>query len=287
MGATLEDQERELREFREQVAVITGAASGIGRAIAERLAGEGAQLVLADVDEPELCAFVAKLEKRGSEVIGTRVDVTDFSEVQRLADIAWQRFGSVAILFNNAGATSYGTVEELTLEDWEWPIRVNLWGVIHGLRAFLPRLLAADRPAHIVNVASFAGFVPNAKLAAYCASKYAVVGLSECLSRELRGTGIDVSILAPMLVRTSIWETSGRNRPAELGGAGAHRTRTDEERAALRSTIISAEEAAEMLIEGIRERKLYVFTHPESRAFLKRRFDRIDQSFEASSIYTA
>jgi len=266
-------------DYTGRTAVITGGASGIGLAAAHALHRQGARLVLADMDGESLEQAVHLLAESGAQVIGVPTDVADAAQVEALARAACDRFGDVHVLLNNAGVSAYGRIDELTHADWEWALRVNLWGVINGIEAFLPRLRAHGAPAHIVNTASFAGFSPNEKLGAYCASKYAVVGLTECLHREMRGTNVAVSILAPMLVRTNVWKTSARNRPVELGGAAAHRRRTEEEQAALQSEYISADEAAQILLRGMAERQLFIFTHSSSAPLLKRRFERILTAF--------
>lgn len=270
-----------VEEHAGRTAVITGGASGIGLAAAGALHRRGARLVLADMNADRLYEAVDALSRDGANVIGVPTDVADATQMEALAQAACDRFGDVHILLNNAGVSAYGRIDELTHADWEWAFRVNLWGVVNGIQAFLPRLRAHGQPAHIVNTASFAGFSPNEKLGAYCASKYAVVGLTECLHREMRGSTVAVSILAPMLVTTNIWATSGENRPVELGGADAHRRRTAEEQAALQSGYMTADAAAEVLLAGMAARRLYIFTHATSAPLLQRRFDRILEAFEA------
>ncbi|MBI1179513.1 MAG: SDR family NAD(P)-dependent oxidoreductase [Alphaproteobacteria bacterium] len=270
-----------MEELNGRVAVITGGASGIGLATARRLADEGMKLVLADIEQGALDEAVAEFEARGTPVVGVRTDVGDRSQVQALAGTAWDAFGGVHVLFNNAGVAVYGPVQEMRHEDWEWSIRVNLWGVIHGIEAFVPRMLAQGEEGHVVSTASFAGLVPNSGLGVYCVTKYGVVALSECLYRDLRGTKLSASVLCPMLVRTKIGD-SARNRPAEFGGNAFVRKRNQEEQESLRGRILEAPEAAERVLRAIRRQELYIITHDESREYVRRRFERIDRSFEAA-----
>ncbi len=222
-----------MQELSGRVAVITGGASGIGLATARRLAGEGMRLVLADIEQAALDTAVAEIAALGAEVLGVRTDVGDLQQVQALADTTCAHFGGAHLIFNNAGVAVFGPIQEMTHADWEWVLRVDLWGVIHGVEAFVPRLIAQNQGGHIVNTASFAGLVPNEGLGVYCVAKYGVVALSECLSRDLRPYGIGVSVLCPMVLATNI-RHSERNRPPEWGGPQASRSRTPEEEADLR-----------------------------------------------------
>lgn len=269
-----------MERFADRVAVVTGGASGIGLAMARSFAREGCKLVLADVNAQALDHSVAELSAAGTDVIGVQTDVGEQAQVQALADTAFSRFGAVHILANNAGVATYAPISELTHADWEWSIRVNLWGVIHGIECFLPRMRTQNDEGYVLNTASFAGLSPSEKLGAYCAAKYAVVGLSECLARELRSTPIGVSVLCPMTVRTNIWQSSGENRPAELGGPAAHRVRSEEEWKHMKSQFMTAEETAELVIQGMRKRQLFIFTHREGRELLRKRFERIDRCFD-------
>jgi NAD(P)-dependent dehydrogenase (short-subunit alcohol dehydrogenase family) len=268
-----------LDSFLGTVAVVTGGASGIGFATARALAREGAAVVLADVEDAALERAAAQLRAEGAEAVAERCDVGDLAAVRRLAERTFRRFGKVNILFNNAGVAIAGPVWEMQHEDWEWLLRVNLWGVIHGVEAFLPQMLESGEPGHIVNTASFAGLVPNDGLSVYCVTKYGVVALTECLARDLRGSNIGASVLCPMRVATNI-DDSARNRPPELSGGRQSQPAAGQPRAMV-GRVISAEEVAQRVLEGIRRGELYIHTHAEARPFIRRRFERIDQAFDA------
>jgi NAD(P)-dependent dehydrogenase (short-subunit alcohol dehydrogenase family) len=195
------------------VAVITGAGSGIGRAMAEKAGQSGMRVVAADIEQPRLDDTVASLEQLGAQAIGVRTDVSVEDDVMRLADAAYAEFGAVNLLCNNAGVFSGGLMWERTMADWKWAMGVNLDGLIHAVRAFVPRMLEAETPSHIVNTASMGGLVTGAYSGPYFTSKFAAVGLTECLAHDLRTTGknVSASVLVPSLINTSIG-TSGRNR---------------------------------------------------------------------------
>jgi NAD(P)-dependent dehydrogenase (short-subunit alcohol dehydrogenase family) len=268
-----------MQELNERVAVITGGASGIGLATARRLAAAGMRLVLADIEQPRLDAAVAEIAASGAEVLGVATDVGELAQVQALADRAYERFGAVHVVFNNAGVALFGPIQEMRHEDWEWVLRVDLWGVIHGVETFLPRMIAQAEGGHIVNTASFAGLVANQGLGVYCVAKYGVVALSECLYRDVSQYGIGVSVLCPMIVATNI-TTSERNRPVALGGDASPRLPTEEEQGSLQGGTVTADDVAARVVDGIRAGDLYILTHPESRTFIRRRFERIDRAFE-------
>src|SRR5215468_1509406 len=198
-----------------KVAVVTGGASGIGRALCLCFAREGARVVAGDLDEAGLAETVAGVRRAGGHAIAVRTDVSRLADVQALADRAFAEWGGVHVLCNNAGVALWGGLESATHRDWEWAIGVNLWGVIHGVEAFVPRMIAQGQPGHVVNTASMAGLVASQGLGVYNTTKYAVVGLSETLQKDLRPYDIGVSILCPMGVKTAIRQ-SERNRPAAL-----------------------------------------------------------------------
>lgn len=252
--------------------VVTGGASGIGRALAEGLAAEGAAVVVADVDDAGLHETVKRIEARGGRALAVRTDVTDRAQVQALADRAFSSLGRVHVLCNNAGVAIWGGLETATHQDWQWTLGVNLWGVIHGLEAFLPRMIAQREGGHVVNTASMAGLIASQGLGIYNTSKYAVVGLSETLAKDLRGYGIGVSVLCPMGVATQI-RASERNRPTAL--------RSDRPAAApvdLIGRTLDPDAVAAMTIAAIKEDRLYVITHEEGLEPLRRRFQRLEQA---------
>jgi NAD(P)-dependent dehydrogenase (short-subunit alcohol dehydrogenase family) len=266
-----------------RVAVVTGGGSGIGAAMAAAFAERGARLALADIDPDALKRTAGALRAGGAEVLAVPTDVGECAQVRALAHAAVDRFGAVHVVCNNAGVAVYGTMADATHADWEYAMRVNFWGVVHGVETFVPRLLAQGQGGHIVNTASMAGLVGMEWLGIYCASKFAVVGLSEALSRELTPHGIGVSVLCPMIVQTDINRNSIRNRPLALrnpdhpevpAGPGA------EIQGAMVGSVIAADEVARRVVRAIDRGDLYILTHPEQRRFLQRRAARLDRMFE-------
>ena len=215
-----------MKEFKGKVAVITGAASGIGRALADRCVQEGMKVVLADVEVETLAKTEASLKASGATVLAVQTDVSQARDVAALAQKTLEVFGAVHLLCNNAGVGTEAAIWESTLEEWEWVMGVNLWGVIHGVRTFVPLMLAQDTECHIVNTASMAGLISGPGLGAYKVTKHAVVTLSETLYHELaeRGARVKVSVLCPGVVNTRIME-SARNRPGHLPPTAATRSR--------------------------------------------------------------
>ena len=262
-----------MTELDGRVAVVTGGASGIGRAMVERFARERAKVVVADIDERALASVVESIKARGGEALGVRTDVTDLASVQALAAAAFEAFGKVNVLCNNAGVALWGGLESATHRDWQWVLGVNLWGVIHGVEAFVPRMIASKEPGHIVNTASMAGLIASRGLGVYNTSKYAVVGLSETLAKDLRPYHIGVSVLCPMGVATQIRE-SARNRPADLRNEPASAAEPVE----LIGRTLAPATVAEMVLCAIRANRLYVITHEEGLEALRRRHERLEQA---------
>ena len=253
--------------FRDRVAVVTGGASGIGLAMARAFAERGAHLVLADIDEAALAVAEKEVAASGGRVLGVPTDVRRHESVSALAESAFSEFGRVHIVCNNAGIAVFGPVAEATPEDWEATVDINLWGVVHGVNAFVPHLIE-QRDGHIVNTASMAGLVGLPGLGIYCATKFAVVGLTESLHRELEPHGVGASVLCPMVVDTNIGENSQRmlGRPppsAEAVAAG--------QKLLANHDVASAEEVALRVVRGIQRRDLYILTHPVQREMLSRR----------------
>ncbi|MET0458086.1 MAG: SDR family NAD(P)-dependent oxidoreductase [Ilumatobacteraceae bacterium] len=253
-----------------RTAVITGAASGLGRAMAERMAGEGMQLVLADIEADPLTELGALLADGGASVITERVDVSRADDIERLADAAYERFGAVHVLCNNAGVVKRARAWDLTVDDWEWVLGVDLWSVIHAVRVFVPRMRDGGEGGHIVNTASMSGLLPIPNLAAYSVAKAAVVALSEALQLDFDavGTPIGVSVLCPVFIATRITE-SERNRPAELTNAAAIPAvaRTT---AGVTSTMDAAEVAV-AVVDAIRTDRFWILTHDDYRAVIQAR----------------
>ena len=261
-------------------AVVTGGASGIGFAVARELGRRQARVVIADIEAPALTRAVGKLKDDGIEAYGIECDVTSLDAMNSLSVESFDRLGRVHVVFNNAGVALGGPVAALTHDEWRWIIDVDLWGPIHGVEAFLQPLLDQNDGGHLLFTASFAGLVPNVGLGAYCVAKYGVVGLAEVLHRELRGTDIGVSVLCPMRVATNIG-TSGRNRSAAYGGPPATPPLLDAEASdELAGRILAVDDVARMTVDAIIPNRLYVLPHEESREPIRRRFQRIDRTFD-------
>lgn len=251
-----------MKELRDRVAVVTGAASGIGLALCEKFLDEGMKVVMADVEQAALDREATRLDPDGERVLGVRTDVRRHEDVAALAERTLDRFGGVHVICNNAGVAPGGPMLDSTPEDWRWVMDVNVMGVAHGVTAFAPILVEAGE-GHIVNTASEAGLVTNAALGVYCASKHAVVGLSESLYRELEETPVGVSVVCPNLVRTGIFH-SERNRddgveerPKGLAVMGMLRE-------ALVATGMQPAGVAERIVDAIRRDRFWVFTHEET-----------------------
>jgi NAD(P)-dependent dehydrogenase (short-subunit alcohol dehydrogenase family) len=257
-----------------KAAFVTGGASGIGLALGRALAEAGARVMLADIEEKALEDAVAGL-KGGNlpEVRGVICDVRDYQAVERAAQAAIEAFGKIHIVCNNAGVGGRSGADGISLQDWRWVIDINLMGVVHGVRAFLPHLTSHGEGGHIVNTASMAGFLPGTGFGPYTATKFAVVGLSEALRDELAPKGIGVSVLCPGWVRTRITE-SRRNWPTEYGEPPAPRTGLVEQHITeLVRTGMDPAAVAALTLAAIRTNELYVFTHPHMRPSLETRVE--------------
>ena len=271
-----------MQDLKGKVAVITGGAEGIGKAIAVAVAAEGMKLVLADIDADKLNATVEELAGTGAEVIGLRTDVSSESSVQALADAAFERFGNVHLLINNAGVALAKSAWETTQKDWEWVMGVNLYGVTNGLRAFIPRMLEKGEEGHIVNTASIAGLLSEPALAAYNVSKFGVVTLSEGLHHDLtlRKAKINVSVLCPGWVKTRIAEAE-RHREADQR---TDFTKIDKVSVMTGMSIMKAvqngiepQQVASDVINAVKSNKFYILTHPHTKAGIQIRMEDILQ----------
>ncbi len=251
-----------MKSFKDRVAVVTGAASGIGLALAERFAAEGMKVVMADIEAAALAQAAEGLRRKAPAVLATRVDVSRHDDVERLARETYAAFGAAHVLCNNAGVAVIGAAHEHTLADWQWVINVNLWGVIHGVRAFLPRMLAGGDEGHIVNTASMAGLTTAPFMSVYDVTKHGVVALSESMFKELAATGapIGVSVVCPGLIDTNIMR-SARNRPEELAEEGKAGPRAQVFGQALADRLAGGyppSEVAEQVLQGIRDGRFYI-----------------------------
>ena len=257
-----------MQDLNGKVAVVTGGASGIGRAMADRFAQAGMKLVLADIEAGPLAAAANEIRETGAEVVESQTDVTDFGALEALRDKTLDAFGAAHVVCNNAGVATGGTTWEASIADWEFTLGANLWGVIHGVKAFTPVLLEQNE-GHIVNTASMAGLVSMGSMAAYNVSKYGVVALTETLFQDLRNAGSDVgaSVLCPAFVQSKIWD-AGRNRPAALQSEEAAPSEEAAARQAMLRHVIEngmpAPQVAEAVHEAILSKKLYILTHESS-----------------------
>jgi NAD(P)-dependent dehydrogenase (short-subunit alcohol dehydrogenase family) len=286
-----------MKDFRGKVAVITGAASGLGREFANTAAGLGMKLVLADVQPKALEHATEELLAGGAEVLSMVCDVSKASHVQELADSAIARFHHVHLVFNNAGVGSGGLVWENSEQDWEWVLGVNLMGVVHGVRVFTRVMLEcaqrdADFEGHIVNTASMAGLLTAPAMGVYNVSKHAVVALTETLYHDLKlvDAPITTSVLCPYFVPTAIAQ-SHRNRPDELA---SHERTTSSQMAAqmltekaVASGKVTPQDVARLTFDAIREGRFYIYSHPQALGGVVERFEAIVQGKPPADPYAA
>jgi NAD(P)-dependent dehydrogenase (short-subunit alcohol dehydrogenase family) len=258
-------------ELRGKVAVVTGAASGIGYALAERFVAEGMKVVLADINDDGVEAAAGQLEERGAEVLAVPVDVSQRQQVQELELRAVQRFGAVHVLCNNAGVLVPGRAWSFSPEEWDWLLGVNLGGVVNGISVFVPGMLERGEPGHVVNTSSAAGLVPHAGLAMYTSSKFAVIGLSETLAHDLREerAPIGVSVLCPGATTSSLNENSAALQPGDREIPyieGPERK--------------PAADVAGMVVDAIRSNRFWILTRPGYNPVIRRRAEAIVTSGE-------
>jgi NAD(P)-dependent dehydrogenase (short-subunit alcohol dehydrogenase family) len=272
-----------MKDFRGRVAVVTGGASGIGRGLADLCAAEGMKVVLADIEEPALKDAEQSLKNSGADVLAVPTDVSKLGDVEALAQKTIDAFGAVHLLFNNAGVAEVQHSTDLwehTINDWLWVSGINLWGLIHGIKTFVPIMLRQNDDCHIINTSSIGGLMHGPAIGIYGMTKAAIVSISETLYAQLRqrNARIGVSVLCPAGVRTRIVEAD-RNRPPEL--RDPPRPDTPEQLAVLRffqelnEAGMPPEKFAGLVFEAIRQDRLYVLTHPESIEGVRERMENI------------
>jgi NAD(P)-dependent dehydrogenase (short-subunit alcohol dehydrogenase family) len=269
-----------MKQLKGKVAAVTGAASGLGRSMALALAAEGMDVALADVDDMNLSSVEKEIQDLGVRAITLKVDVSQAEQVDAFRDHTLARLGAIHVVCNNAGVSPLGAVWENTPADWQWILGVNLWGVIHGVRAFTPYLIAQNE-GHIVNTASVAGLISPPGSGAYNVTKHAVVALSESLHHDLRerNSAVGVSVLCPAYVPTGITE-SERNRPKNLPlGPKSPETLARETmlKKAVQSGKISADQVAQAVVAAIKEERFYILTHPRIKGAIQARMEDILQ----------
>ena len=268
-----------MQDLKGKVAVVTGAASGIGNAVASRLAEEGMKVVLADIEEGPLADAEKKLTDAGSTVLAVPTDVTKAGQVDALAEKTFATFGTAHVIHNNAGVATGGPMWTLSEQDWQWVLGVNLWGVIHGVRSFVPRMVEQGE-GHVVNTASIAGLTSAPMMGPYNVSKHGVVTLSETLAAELalHGSPVKVSVLCPGWVNTRINEAD-RNRPPELQPPAEEDTTMAEMGRQMLDSLLKSglhpSEVAGKVLDAIREERFYILTHPEMTPIIQHRMEDI------------
>jgi NAD(P)-dependent dehydrogenase (short-subunit alcohol dehydrogenase family) len=268
-----------MKHFNGKVAVVTGAASGIGRALADAFAAEGMKVVLADVEKDRLAAVAQEMRGIGRDVLPVVTDVTKATDVDALAQKTLDAFGAVHVVCNNAGVFTAGVSWEAPIEDYEWVLGVNVWGVIHGIRTFVPIMLKQDTEGHVVNTASMAGVTNGPYSAPYYMSKHAVLSLSESIYHELkmRGAKIGISALCPELVATNINKAS-RNRPAALQRKQGPPTESESVEAALSGFIMTGAPPAtiaQRVLQAIRDERFYILSEDAWRRSCETRLEDI------------
>ena len=270
-------------DFRGCVAVVTGAASGIGLGLTGRFLAEGMKVVMADVEKEKLDREVARLSSEGGDVLGVVCDVRDPDSVANLKDRTLAYYGSVHVVVNNAGVAPAGPMLETTPEDWRWIVDVNVMGVAYGVTTFGP-ILRDQGEGHIINTASEAGHVSSAVLGMYTATKHAVVGMSESLFRELEGSGVGVHCLCPNLVKTKIFE-SERNRDDGLEMTTAQTATIAPLREAITAMGISPSQVGDDIVAAMKAKKFWIFTHDITKQALSVRYADIEAGRNPTNPY--
>ena len=265
-----------MRELKGKVAAVTGAASGLGRAMALAFADEGMHVALADVSDTS--DVLAQVEARGVKARAMTVDVSSAASVEAFAAMIDRDLGGAHLVCNNAGVSPLGAVWEASLGDWQWMLGVNLWGVIHGVKSFVPRLMARN-VGHVVNTASVAGLINPPGSGAYNVTKHAVVALSETLQHDLRerNSAVGVSVLCPAYVPTGIAD-SERNRPSGFQAtvkSGETLAREAMLKKAVASGRLSADDVARAVVQAVKDERFYILTHPRIKAAIRARMEDI------------
>jgi NAD(P)-dependent dehydrogenase (short-subunit alcohol dehydrogenase family) len=278
-----------MKHFKGRTAVITGAGSGFGLEASLRAAREGMNVVMADVQADALDAAAAQLRALGAEVLAHRLDVSKAAEVEALASATLARFGAPHLVFNNAGVGAGGLIWEHSARDWEWVLGVNVMGVAHGVRCFVPAMLDAAKAdaayeGHVVNTASMAGLLNPPNMGVYNVSKHAVVSLSETLYQDLAlvTDQVTASVLCPYFVPTGI-NQSHRNRPQALSDAGVKPTRSQRVAQAMTSKAVesgrvTAAQVAGFVFDAVRDKRFYIYSHPKALATVQTRLEDIMQA---------
>jgi len=274
-----------MKDFKGKTAFVTGAASGIGLAMARTFLDRGMNVMLADVEQAALDQAVHSLSNHGDRVASVTADVSVGEAVAEAAERAIKTFGKVHVLANNAGVSKGGKVEEIPLADWDWVIGVNLYGTLHGVRTFVPHMKAHGEPSHIVSTSSMSGLTPKALAGPYGATKFAIVGMSHVLRDELKDSNIGVSVLCPGWTRTNMPD-NGRNRPERFGGP--YDFRKDPLLAARNKEYVenSAKgldplDLAALVVRAIEENEFYIMTEPGRRGSVAARYDELMAAFDA------
>ena len=274
-----------MRELDGGVAVVTGAGSGIGEGIARAAAAAGMRVVAGDIEQAAVERVAKEIEERGGEAIGVHCDVTRRADLDALADAAWKHFGGCHLLCNNAGVLVRGPLPSMSDADWRWVLEVNLFGVVNGIQAFVPRMIEQRAPAHVVNTASVAGLCILPEHGVYSASKFAVVALSESLRNDLAPHGIGVSVLCPGGVVTRIQE-SDRNRPDGVRGPLRTLAQPSQETIAAaraREEMLSPDEVGAIVLDAVRADEPWVITHPAWRPRIAQRSDALLAAFDRAA----
>ena len=268
-----------MKQLDGRVAVVTGGGSGIGEGIVHACVGAGMRVVVADIERPQAERVASDVTRLGGEAIAVRTDVSDRAALDELADRTYEAFGAVHLLCNNAGVITVGPIVETTAEDWQWLFGVNVFGMVHGVQAFVPRMRAQGGEAHIVNTGSMSSIATTRAIpvGTYTASKHAVAGLSEMLRHELAEDGIGVSILCPGGVQTRLF-AADRNLPERLRGKV---TPAVPEREAVER--MDPLEVGARVLEAVRANRYYIITHPEQRPRAERRCEEVLAAFDQAA----